>query len=508
MPVLPTTDGPIHRYYVGVLHDVLSHNGSVYDQAYAIRHPFPPYAMQYFVELGLAPVFGLVLAEKLFAVFTVLITAYGFRSAARALGKNGDTIALGVSCLLLPWSLWMGFFNYTMAVGLSLVALSLWLHACSGKKWLWPLFAVVYLVIAVTHPVPLLVLAFLLLLDLVTILFKERRSKLSWDAVGAFVFVGIVSLYPLFIGGGTHGIASLQDYGFHIRRIVRQLLLFGLSPYAVSSRAVLPNVYRLALYAVLAMSLYFGWTSWTQAVRSSSLKFVNLLLPTGLLLGLAILVMPDGVSGSFYFATRMMVLVWIAILLSASNVDFPSERVRRIWLTATGIMFAGVVLGAVTLIFPVSRQIAAVESDTVPASGAGLAIDPNQDLEKKARGPLEFTPYHWAGAIPFTRSHQLLLNSPWLEQAILPLTFRSGSPLLNAQISQQEAPKLNLHDGTIRWLKPASLQGILRNTSLIFYNTPFKENSLSDQIGSANALEFSCTGRSWYLECIRKSNQR
>lgn len=138
MPVLPTTDGPIHRYYVGVLHDVLSHNGSVYDQSYAIRHPFPPYAMQYFALLGLARIWDINTAEKIFAAVTVLITAYGFRSAARALGRNGDVIALGVSCLLLPWSLWMGFFNYTMAVGLSLVALSLWLHARAGRKKLWP----------------------------------------------------------------------------------------------------------------------------------------------------------------------------------------------------------------------------------------------------------------------------------------------------------------------------------------------------------------------------------
>ena len=508
MPVLPTTDGPIHRYYVGVLHDVLSHNGSVYDQTYAIRHPFPPYAMQYFVELGLAPMVGLRMAEKIFAAMTLLITAYGFRSAARGLGKNGDAIALGVSCLLLPWSLWMGFFNYTMAVGLSLIALSLWLHARAGRKKLWPLFAILCLLIVVTHPVPLLVLVSVLLLDLGMTLFKDRGSKLPWDAVGAFAFVAIVSLYPLFIGAGTHGGTLFQDYGFHLKRIVRQLLLFGLSPYAVRSRAVLPNLYRVTLYAVLAIAVYFGWTAWKQSLRTSSLEFTNLLLPAGVLLGFAILVMPDGVSGSFFFATRMMPLVWIALLLSASNVDFPSERMRRAWLAATGSMFAVIVLAAVTLIFPVSTQIAALETETLPAAGAGLVLDPSQDHETKVRGPLEFVPYHWAGAIPFTSSHQLLLDSPWLEQAILPLTFRSGSPLLNAQISQQEASKVALHDGTVRWLQPESLQGVLRNTSVIFYRTPFPEDRLSDQIGNANASRFSCKPRSWYLRCLRNSTQK
>lgn len=362
--------------------------------------------------------------------------------------------------------------------------------------------------IVATHPVPLLMLVCALLLDVTRGTFAKGRSGFEWDALGMFAFVALLCVYPLIIGGGMHGGAGVQDYGFHLKRIARQLLLFGLSPYAAGSRAVLPNLYRLALYAVAAMAIYLGWIAWKQARRTSSLGFVNLLLPAGLLLGASILVLPDGVSGSFFFATRLISFVWIALLLSACQVEFGSESLRRGWLVATGSMFAVTVLAALVLIRPVAKQIAALGAEAVPVAGAGLVVDPSQDLKMKARGSLQFTPYHWAGAIPLTEAHQLMLNSPWLEQAILPLAFRNGSPLLNAQVTPGDVAGIALHDGTVRWLAPQSLQAVLRNTSVIFLRTPFPGVRLSDQIGMANASQFSCTSKSWYLRCVRSAMKK
>lgn len=504
MPVLPTTDGPVHRYYVGVLHDLIVHAGTVYEHAYAIRYPFPPYATQYMLMLGLTWIWDVSTSEKIFAVITILVTAYGFRSLARKLGRNGDVISLAVSSLLLPWSLWMGFFNYTLAVGLSLVALSVWLGARNGRPLFWFAFVPLCVLVMATHPVPLLMLLAATGLELAYTALRRERS--SWLAVTMLTFEVLIFLYPLAIGGGTHAGASFADYGFHPKRIARQLLFFGLSPYAVSARAFLPNLYRIALYAIGGLAIYLGWRAWKQARRASDLRFVNLLLPAGIVLGVAMLVLPDSVSGSFFFATRLITFVWIALLLSACDVEFPSTKSLYTWMTVAVAMCVITALAASFLIRPVARQLAALDTGNLPVPGSGLVIDPTQDLSTKPRGSLEFSPYHWAGAIPLYRAHQLMLNSPWLEQAIEPVTVRPGSHLLNSVITSQDVQDINMHDGTIRWLSQASMQPLLQDTSFIFLRTPFVQSNLADQIGQANAPQFVCTPHQWYALCIRTGN--
>src|ERR1700744_3345714 len=44
LPLFPTQDGPMHKYYVHVLASLLS--GGQSNSAYVIRHPFPHYATQ------------------------------------------------------------------------------------------------------------------------------------------------------------------------------------------------------------------------------------------------------------------------------------------------------------------------------------------------------------------------------------------------------------------------------------------------------------------------------
>ena len=63
LPLFPTQDGPMHKYYVHAIASLLS--GSHSYQAYSIRHPFPPYAIHYAILLGLTRIFSFSLAEKI-----------------------------------------------------------------------------------------------------------------------------------------------------------------------------------------------------------------------------------------------------------------------------------------------------------------------------------------------------------------------------------------------------------------------------------------------------------
>ncbi len=109
LPVFPTQDGPMHRYYAHALGAVLAHDPRY--AAYAVRRPFPPYATQYLTLLALFHVFSYSLAEKLFTCAEILCFGFGIRFAATAVGPAGAWVSLLVVPLLLPWFLMMGFYN-------------------------------------------------------------------------------------------------------------------------------------------------------------------------------------------------------------------------------------------------------------------------------------------------------------------------------------------------------------------------------------------------------------
>src|ERR1700679_4163870 len=80
LPLFPTQDGPMHKYYVHAIASLLS--GSRAYDAYLIRHPLPPYAIHYALLLGLTKLLSFDLAEKVFICLIFVLTAYNFRYCA------------------------------------------------------------------------------------------------------------------------------------------------------------------------------------------------------------------------------------------------------------------------------------------------------------------------------------------------------------------------------------------------------------------------------------------
>src|ERR1700761_1885586 len=155
LPLFPTQDGPMHKYYVHVLASLLA--GSHDYTAYVIRHPLPPYATHYAILLGLTRFISFDLAEKILICLIFLCTAYGVRYCARAMGPAGDWLSLCMVPLVLHWSLVMGFLNYSLAAGLFFLAAGLWCRATEQLR-LWLFFVLACFLLALTHPIPLLLL--------------------------------------------------------------------------------------------------------------------------------------------------------------------------------------------------------------------------------------------------------------------------------------------------------------------------------------------------------------
>ena len=160
----------MHKYYVHAIASLLS--GSHAYSAYEIRHPFPPYATHYAVLLGLTRFLSYDLAEKILICIIFVCTAYGFRYCARSMGPSGDLLSLCMVPLVLHWSLVMGFLNYSLAVGLFFLAVGLWCRAADQAS-LWLFFALVSFLLALTHPIPLLLLIIFCALDLLIRLFQR-----------------------------------------------------------------------------------------------------------------------------------------------------------------------------------------------------------------------------------------------------------------------------------------------------------------------------------------------
>src|ERR1700761_6102323 len=238
LPLFPTQDGPMHKYYVHVLASLLA--GSHNYTAYVIRHPLPPYATHYAVLLGLTRFISFDLAEKILICLIFLCTAYGVRYCAKALGEQGAWLSLCVIPLVLNWPVGMGFLNYSLAVGLLFLTAGLWLQA-ANKPRLWWMFALVTLLLTLTHPIPLLLLIAFAGLDLTIRLLQGSSFKnFRWQLMG-LAFAGLCFLSTLGSVDRSRSASNLRGFGVHTNTLIGSLALSGISPFDTRARSLLIN---------------------------------------------------------------------------------------------------------------------------------------------------------------------------------------------------------------------------------------------------------------------------
>lgn len=154
MPCFPTTDGPVHMYYVHILSSLFAHNNADYAHYFRIRHVLPPYSLYYYTLLLLSKVMPMLTADRLIICFYFVSFVFGFRFLARQVGPSADITTLLVTPLLLNWPLGMGFVNFCLALSFSFWAAGLWL-TFQGTRNLKRrvIFLLLVTGIMLTHPV-------------------------------------------------------------------------------------------------------------------------------------------------------------------------------------------------------------------------------------------------------------------------------------------------------------------------------------------------------------------
>ena len=489
----------MHKYYVHAIASLLS--GSPSYSVYVIRHPFPPYATHYAVLLGLTRFLSFDTAEKILICLIFVCTAYGVRYCARAMGPNGDWLSLCAVPLVLHWSLVMGFLNYSLAAGLFFLAAGLWCRATEQLR-LWLFFALACFLLALTHPIPLLLLIVFCLLDLLIRLFQRFSLKAyRWQIFG--LAIACVSfLYPLASVDRSRSASNLRGFGLHKDALISSLALFGISPFDTRSTNLLINVYRLGLIVLLLGCLVLAAEGFAARWQKRQLRPSDSMLIMTLAILLAIPILPASMNGSDFFSQRLMIIPWLGAVAAASATE---RRIARI-AAAFAVVLTMTTLAAAEFFFrPVSQQLFALEHQPLPQHTEGLALlDPAMLKAVRVQHQLGFNPYLWSGVLPFLQADDVMLNSPFMDQKITPLMPAGrGDLLIDRMNSPDEAERTINGNVDLPALPPALRSSLLASTRVVvFVATPVElARGLTPLIGEELSAKYACTSYHWYLVC-------
>jgi hypothetical protein len=523
LPLFPTQDGPMHKYYVHVIASLLS--GSHTYGMYLIRHPLPPYAIHYAILLGLGKFLSLDLAEKVLICLIFVVTAYSFRYCARSIGPSGDLLSLCMVPLVLTWPVMMGFLNYSLAVGLFFLAAGLWIRAGGagsgpGRASLWPPFVITVIVLTLTHPVPLLLLIVFCGLDLLRKIFQDSCNARLLPAAGerpgfslgnyrwhlfAFCVACLSFLYPLASADRSRSVANLGSTALRPANVISSLALFGISPFDTRSTDPLIDLYRLGLYAVLIASVALAARGCMERWRSRTLGPGDTLLVGAIVLLVAIPVLPQEMNGSDFFAQRLMIFPWLAALAAAGRYRSP-RRLARIAPVFAVVMAALTLAPAEIFIRPVARQLASLEAQALPDHTGGLAIlDPAMLKAVRVEHQVGFNPYVWSAVLPFLHADDVMLNSPWMDLTIMPVKAAGGGHLLIDEMSStaQAARVINGNIDLPRMPPELRLPLLSWSKVIVFVGVPEDVmRGLAPLVGARLAASYACTDDTWYLACI------
>jgi hypothetical protein len=416
LPVFPSQDGPAHLYYGGVLSQILSGH-QVFSGQYEVTHWVPPYALQnYFLALLLRWLSPL-LAEKIIACVCVLLTGYGFRFFANRLGPSGDLVALFALPFLLHVYLFLGFYNYCMAVGLAFFAMGTWLQ---GK---WPpwrrrvAFLALVLLTMLSHPVPVLfVLAFCGgALVLGWLLRNSSTSEVPIPQFADALTLGFASTTLLYIGrfvdrstGSPLGatLAALRHGDVAWLRLLLFVRMLIVSP-------VTSAVYRYFLVAIVLLFLVAA--CWQNGKDLARRRFTaaQLSLAGGLLIAAWLPLFPSVVNGSgFLFADRLTIVSVLLIIAAAARLDLSAGS----RLASAGGALCGIaaLLALEMVLGPVGRFLSLPNHPVVQTAE-------NTWIVNIMNGPanLTFNPCTTAGVRILQQEQRAWLNNPpWLGLSI------------------------------------------------------------------------------------------
>jgi hypothetical protein len=176
-------------------------------------------------------------------------------------------------------------------------------------------------------------------------------------------------------------------------------------------------LYHAALYLLILIAAVVAFGRYRQsAALSWRVVFV--------LFALVISVTPMDINGSHMFASRLVILVWLAGFAASSGtrlLPLPLERgcILLAVLTSLGILWF-----AHRDVNREARQIAELTTIAPALHGEVGILLPGVEYHVPPANDYGVDTYVWAGAHYFRMGHDVMLNTPWTDIPILPVNAR------------------------------------------------------------------------------------
>lgn len=509
LPLFPTQDGPVHLYLATIFKGLLSHSAGIYDKYYFIRHYLPPYSFYYYLLVALMHGISALSVEKLFVCLILVSFACGFRFLAAEIGPNGPLFSMFALCVLLNWPLAMGFENYVFSLSMAFWALGLWMRMNRNPAILLrAAFVLILFVMMLTHPVPVAIVLGFSALDLVLALVLPRFSEAGrfagrgYFARDAFTLLA-ASCTLLYISYFTekrrtldnirntiHPLAELRSFYGHLEGI----RYFNGGDWRI-------HLYSAALYALLGIAagvVLLSSRSKASGPRTWRLVFILFLL--------AVPGVPMDINGLHMFATRLVLLVWLAAFAAASGTERLNPILERCLVGFAAVTSFGILTLAHREVTREARQIAEIITTPVlQQNKLGLLLP---GLEQHLSPGYDFAvdPFVWAGLHYFREGHDVVLNTPWTDNVILPA---NAKPALGLQAFDPATLEFyydlrkHIEDGD-----PVALKLLARAEFILFATggQPVNEQAVQHILQAEPKSEWSCAlTTSWTEICERKT---
>jgi hypothetical protein len=287
----------------------------------------PDIATDVFVP-ALAPLVGVEMAGRLFVALSVVLLPLGAWALFAAFAPGGRLAWLAFWTLPLAhnWYVGMGFLNYVLGLGLSLLLLALWVRW--SPRWTRARLAVYGLAVLVLYHVHLFPLGALGLATLVLTLVERKPWRQR--ALDLAPFAPAVILFLAF--RASEGL--LPDIGVSYERYREKARVFF----------NLVTTYSFPEGLAITLALVLGWTAlrlrqgWRPERRAFALALV---------FAATYVALPKMLIGVFYTDERILLYLALAVLLAW---PLPESRRRLAIALACGIAVVGLGLSTRNLV--------------------------------------------------------------------------------------------------------------------------------------------------------------
>ncbi|QQR87638.1 MAG: hypothetical protein IPJ76_05265 [Flavobacteriales bacterium] len=338
LPVFLTQDGPSHLYNARILLELWGDDALGYGRFFTLNTDFSPNWTGNLLLAGLLKLFPAVVAEKVLVSAYVLLLAFGFKQAVRALSAGTPWLSSLVFVSVFNYHLLYGFFNFCLGLALlfwTIAALHRFVADPSRKRTL--MCGALLLALMVTHPVPFVVALLCAGIMVVPALRRTRGDRkgllvLTWRFAAALL--PAVIMFAVFLPPSDDHQGLLVDK-LNTTTIKDLLHMEHLLVFPAPERPL----FRLLSMVFIGLLLLAGFT-----VRKSRGIRNGPLLALLLMCVLVHFHVNDELAGGAYLTSRMALISWMVFALWLACVPMPQRLARPI---AVAVGLVALALGTV-----------------------------------------------------------------------------------------------------------------------------------------------------------------